>query len=512
MKRFLLSRLLCVALAALLPLTALAQTPNPSWLDQAHEEGKQITTTFTITPGEILSAEPAIADLCKAIAFSFFGQKENLGGFALLLGGKEVFTLNMEVNQQGLYAQSAIFGESVLFLEWDGLQQLLGEAMESVAPGSSASLAAQFQSIGDVFSGNIPSVAAIPQSPEDKKAQILQAFDNDESMASWVNGLLDRMAVTQGEFTAQNHDLATEKTELLLTQDDIAAFMDTQYMKTMIIQQLRNGSPSLSDEELQAQADQLLADSKNEISKSSLQIPITVLASGEDLVALEMPMVMQATQSSWDNDKSEWVEAPMTSGLSIHYYRLTTGDVKSHSFALAGETDGTSFLSLTGICNESDEKHWNFSGDLSADDVVVNLKGNSTTEGNADIMDFTLAVSDIDMVRLGLLLRDSGEACDTQVDLYAAPMLLGGGQGAPSLADAKPIISFNTHTIAQEPDDRFEAVQKTTPETALNLMKMSPEEWDKFGADISMNATKVLYAIMADLPESVLTLLPVLFN
>jgi len=512
MKRFLFSRLLCIALSVLLPLTALAQDPNSSWLDQAREEGKQIATTFTITPGEVLAAEPAVADLLKAIAFGFFGQKESFGGFALLMGGKEVFALNMDVNQKGLYAQSAILGESVVFIEWDGLQKLLEETMESVAPGSSASVAAQFQSFGNMMSGNIPNVTVIPQSPEEKRAQMLQVFGNDESMANWVDGLMNRMAVTQGEFTDPNHDPATEKTEVLITQEDIVAIFDTQYMRNMFLQQLRSSSPGISEELLQAQVDQLLTEGKNEISKASMQIPITVLTSGEDLIALEMPMVIQTTQSSWDSDKSEWVEVPMTVSISIHYYRLTNGDAKNHSFALKGEAEGTNIISLAGTCNETDDKHWNFSGDLTVDADVLNLKGSSTTEDNAHIMDFTLAVSGVDMFRLGLLLHDSSEAYDVQVDLYATPMLLGGSPDSPSLANAKPIVSFNTHTIAQDADDRFEALLKATPETALNLIMMSPEEQAKFVADINLNAMKVLYAIMAELPESALSLVSGMFN
>ena len=480
-------------------------------LDDARAASKQIVTTLTITPGELLASEQAIADLCKVTAFNFIEQNENLIGTALLMGGKEVFTLSMKGSGQGLYAQSHVFGKSVLFLGWDELQKQLEVMMEGMAPGSSAGLATQFQTLRDAFLGNLPSMTATPQTPEEVKALVRQVYGNDEVMINWVDGLLSRMVVTPGEFTGPNHDPATEKTELLLTQDDFIAIFDTQYMKDMLTQTLRSSNPTLTEEQLQAHLKEFLAEGKKEIAKISIQAPITALAHGEELVALEMPMVLQGTQQSWNSDTNEFVEAPMTVNFPIRYHRLTVGDVKKHSFALLGEVDGDFAFSLDGECNERDEKHWDFSGNLMAGAAVVSITGSGTTEGNADIMDFTLAVNGIDQFRLGLLLRDSVKAYDVQADLYVTPTLLGMGPGTSSLSDAKPLVSFNTHTIAQEPDGRFDAVQKATPETSLELMKMSPAEWNQFGTELNTNITQVLYAIMAELPESVLALVSTLF-
>ncbi|MCL1854518.1 MAG: hypothetical protein FWF86_02195 [Clostridia bacterium] len=513
MKRIQLSRLLCFAMAALLPLAALAESPDSSWMDRAWEEGKQIVTTFTVTPGELLATETAVTDLFNAAALSILGQKDNFGSLALLLNGKEVLTLNGESREQGLYVQSELFGDTMLYLDWDGLQALLENMMEGAAPGASAGFSSQFKTFRDALSGKLPSMEAAPQTPEEAKAMILQVYAEDEAMVSWINGLMDRMIVTEGEFTGPDHDPATQKFELLITQDDIAAIMDTQYMKDLITPQLRSGSPGLTEEELQVQVEKALAEGKEAISNSSIQIPITELANEGVLVSVEIPIVVEIKEQTWDIEKNEFTEISDTAMMPIQYCRLTAEDVTKHTFSFIGETGGAVVFSLRGVCNEIDEKHWDFSGDLMADATEVNLKGSCTTESNADILDFTLAVSGADMFRLGLLLQDSGEAYDVQVDLYVTPALLGMNLDASSLGSAKPLVSLNTHTTVQEPDGRFEAFRTATPETSKELMKMSPDEWNNYGMEINTNVTKVLYAVMAELPTSVLTLVaPALFD
>lgn len=102
MTRKLITTLLCLILAVALPLATLADTRH----------------TLTILPGDDLAVIPALEDLCDALSVTLTtGEKS--GGLTLGISGEDVATIAMGADSTGLYVQSNLLSDDVLYLTWD---------------------------------------------------------------------------------------------------------------------------------------------------------------------------------------------------------------------------------------------------------------------------------------------------------------------------------------------------------------------------------------------------------
>lgn len=77
--------------------------------------------------------------------------------------------------------------------------------------------------------------------------------------------------------------------------------------------------------------DELIAKMKEMYSKSEINIPITILTAeeGNTLISMEMPMVMNLTSTTTDEDGKETEQSAKVS-VNLLYNRLTTDAGVTH--------------------------------------------------------------------------------------------------------------------------------------------------------------------------------------
>ena len=102
MNRKWISLVLVLMLAVMMPLQALA--------------GRQ--HVLTIIPGDELASEPLVADVLGAAALKLTtGEKS--GALTLMLNGKDMATIAVGADKDGLYVESDLLSEKVLYVGWD---------------------------------------------------------------------------------------------------------------------------------------------------------------------------------------------------------------------------------------------------------------------------------------------------------------------------------------------------------------------------------------------------------
>ena len=247
----LLAVLLALLLCAMLPLSAMAATEY----------------SFQLIPGDDMASVDAIKDLFDVLTVRFL-KGEGSGMLTLSLSGEDVFSAATRMTGDGLYLDSAILGDKPVYASAEDIGQVLTQ-LASAAEGELPSvlvestyqqemqnvqqqLQMQRLSLDRYLSQIKPMIAQLfsqagmmnelketaladpsvnlPDetfNSEEMRAQIKEAFADDEAMADYVLGILDRAEITEGSFTSDAHDPATQSIKITLTKDDVATLQSS---------------------------------------------------------------------------------------------------------------------------------------------------------------------------------------------------------------------------------------------------------------------------------------------
>ena len=159
---------------------------------------------------------------------------------------------------------------------------------------------------------------------EEMRAQIKEAFADDEAMADYVLGILDRAEITEGSFTSEAHDPATQSIKITLTKDDVATLQSSTTVQKML-----TDSGSMTGEEAAAELKKAMD------NMEKMDVVMTMYADDSHLVALEMTMDSAMTVTD-DDGEAERESVQMTAA----YNRLTKDGVVNHSATMMLGEDG----------------------------------------------------------------------------------------------------------------------------------------------------------------------------
>ncbi len=502
MKSKLFTRLLCLAIALLLPLSALA-TAEPSLLEKALTDGKQVVTTISVTPGEDLSQDPILADLCKVLALRFTAQGD-VGAFSLLLSQEEALTLNGRMDETGLFLDSPMLYDGVLYFAMADLQKVLETSMQSSGAGNE--MFAQFQhgfNSGAMMGSTAAFGKDVTSMTEAEMREFFVKLTGDEDYADWVLALQKKAVITQGDFTADTHDPATTKVELTLTRDDLLPIFDMEIVKKNIRQQLAAipENSSLTPEELETKVDEAVAEAKAELQKMEIQMDLTALQTDTDLISMTMPVTVKGKTTATDAEGTE-TEQDFTAYMNLDYNRLTTADKANHALNLTTGENDKPMLAINGFVNENKDGGFDMDFAVTGAEDSMNgaLKGVYTPVENGG--NGLLSLSSQGSEALVRFAQQTSEAAvDTKVDLF----LKEGDAALMTLADTdKPTITLDINAALRDDDGSFQALLSATPETAAQPLQMSEQDMGIFMQTLAMNAQKLLMNILPKLPESLL--------
>ena len=302
----LLAVLLALLLCAMLPLSAMAATEY----------------SFQLIPGDDMASVDAIKDLFDVLTVRFL-KGEGSGMLTLSLSGEDVFSAATRMTGDGLYLDSAILGDKPVYASAEDIGQVLtqlatadesaDEEMVSQIKPMIAQLFSQAGMMNELKGTALadPSVNLPDETfnSEEMRAQIKEAFADDEAMADYVLGILDRAEITEGSFTSEAHDPATQSIKITLTKDDVATLQSSTTVQKML-----TDSGSMTEEEAAAELKKAMD------NMEKMDVVMTMYADDSHLVALEMTMDSAMTVTD-DDGEAERESVQMTAA----YNRLTEG-------------------------------------------------------------------------------------------------------------------------------------------------------------------------------------------
>ena len=484
----LLAILLALLLCAMLPLSALAATEY----------------SFQLIPGDDMASVDAVKDLCDALTVRFL-KGESGGMLTLSLSGEDVFSAAARITGDGLYLDSAILGDKPVYASAENIGQVLtqllsiDETMDAEAVSAIKPMIVQLFSQVSIMeelkgtpltdpSVTLPSEIA---SNEELREQIRKAFADDEVMADYVLGILNRAEIAEGSFTSDAHDPATQSMKITLTKDDVATLQNSTTVQKML-----TDSGSMTGEEAAAELKKAMD------NMEKMDVVTTLYTDESHLVALEMTMdsVMNATD---DDGETEKKSVQMTAA----YNRLTKDGVVNHSAAMTmgedGETEaGLAFVlaagdgsyALDGAMNEVDD---------GKEEPVLTVKGVlNSADSKADGWLAMLANE------TQITVTCSGSADGDQTERLISAYIRENAVAVTELAASeRPLFSLRVTTSENADDSALKAIESATAESALQPLQMSDDELTEYLTSISTNATQVLYAVLSKLPSSVIELL-----
>ncbi len=509
-------RLLSILVALLLlPFGALAQGAQKDMVAQAYQDGKEVVTTLTFTPGAAMGADQITTDLCAATALRLTSMSDGYGALTLVLSGTDVFSAKLRTETDGMYAESEVLGDKPLYFTWDDLESLITEAMQD--SGADADTIASFT---QGFTQGIEEMTLLggqkteDMTEEEVKQKIIEAMGGDESFVQWIDSIEAKQIVTKGEFTLGDSDVADTKTEMTLTTEDMNAMLDTQYMKDKVSQQIKLEDSTLTDEELAAKTEEAIAEAKAEMEASGFTMPVTVYTVGEDEDFVAMQFDMTGNFTSEDINDGELLseagvtidesDEPFKLDMTVKVIKKTLGTGTLYTLSVTATKDDESTVTMDGNLNVGDTACTGALTILDKDaqpaltlaltsDYTDPKHVTGSLEGTVVADEETTAF----MLSMDKVVGDT--TADTALSLYTAASL----SALKADPDAALLGTLNIGLAVQEPGDTFTALAAATPDTSLEVMKLSDSEMQDYLGTLETNYMAVFYAIFTNLPDSV---------
>lgn len=486
MKQTKLLAILLALLCALLPLSAMAATEY----------------SVQLIPGDDMASVPAVKDLCDALTLRLL-QGENSGMLTLNLSGEDVFSAAARVTGDGLYLDSALLGDKPVYASAEDIGQVLTQ-LASAEEGMTQETLNQIKPmIAHLFSqaGMMselkgmaladPSVTPPAELKSDElREQLQKLYGDDPAMLDYVLGILDRAEITEGSFTSDAHDPATQSIKITLTKDDVAKLHGSSTVRKALTQ-----TGAVTEEEAAAELKKAMD------NMEKMDVLMTLYADDSHLVALEMTMDSAMTVTD-DDGETERESVQMTAA----YNRLTKDGVVNHSATMMLGEDGETEADLAFVLTEEDGSYTLDGAMNEVDDgkekPILTVKGVLTVaDGKAD--GWLALLADETQVTFTYAASVEGDSTDRVMALYVRENAVALTELA---ASERPLFSLRLKTTENADDSALKAIEAVTAETALQPLQMSDEEATEYLTSISTNATKLLYAALSKLPSSVIEL------
>lgn len=484
----LLAVLLALLLCAMLPLSAMAATEY----------------SFQLIPGDDMASVDAIKDLFDVLTVRFL-KGEGSGMLTLSLSGEDVFSAATRMTGDGLYLDSAILGDKPVYASAEDIGQVLTQlatadesADEEIVSQIKPMIAQLFSQAGMMNelketaladpSVNLPDETF---NSEEMRAQIKKAFADDEAMADYVLGILDRAEITEGSFTSEAHDPATQSIKITLTKDDVATLQSSTTVQKML-----TDSGSMTGEEAAAELKKAMD------NMEKMDVVMTMYADDSHLVALEMTMDSAMTVTD-DDGEAEKESVQMTAT----YNRLTVDGTVNHSATMLLGEDGKTEADLAFVLTAKDGSYTLDGAMNEVDDgkeePILTVKGVlNSADSKAD--GWLAMLADENQITFTYTGSTEGDQTERLVSLYARENAVAITELA---ASERPLFSLRVTTSENADDSVLKAIESATAENAVQPLQMSDDELTEYLTSISTNATQVLYTVLSKLPSSVIELL-----
>lgn len=484
MFRKILASVLCLMLALAMPLSSFAATD----------------VTARIIPGdEIAAAEETVANVLGSLIFHVIADEEGAMKLALESTSGEIVSAAMSMDENGFFVSSPLLGERTLYFDLDDIAAVMTQTMKQ--QGMSDEEIAQFQQAMGSMTMPTNFLTAQEMDEDELEAMLL----NDPAMVKFIESIEKKTVVTEGSFTDAAHNPATTKTEVTMDSSDIALLMDAEIYNQFYASFAQSAGMN---------ADEMAAKVKELLNQMDINYNIVTYTAGEDDVcAAEMDMTIKGELTVEVADKNgktstQTANLDMVSKMTMNV--LTNGEVDTCTIAADMTNNGTGSddlktMKLDAVVDINDEADtYGITGVMTVNDDPLNFKG-ALTEGENDAVKGWLALL-ADSQQLTFTV-DANKADETQNVLVSLMMRENATDIVEPTWSDKALMSIALQIKDVETPAELAALKAATPETALQLLKMSETELNNEMEAISADAMSALFAGLANLPPELLSLM-----
>ncbi len=409
-------------------------------------------TTISVGLGDELAQQQFVKDLLDVVAIRVVNDAETgAAALSVLISDESVVTAAFRADEEGIFAQSDVLGDKTVFIGMEDLQELMKEAMEQ----SGTQLPMNFTGAFD-----------LNKLLED----IIKVASEDAELIEAAEDIANRAVVTDGEFASELHDTAERKTELTLANADYVKFIETKTVRYVIETLLKMSNPAMSESDINAQIDSALDEAKKAYEQMDITEAITAYTVDGDKTLVALTVDTQMVESQ---DKVAEGEKPQTVLMPMSYNRLTVESGALHTVSIEAQSNDKTEAVIKAHLNENNDGTANGLLGILAGPQEINVAYNRTVDADAAV---------------------------NVLDVYTR-------SGATSLlepaASDRPIISLKVET-KEVSGEELAAVAAATKENSVELLKMSQDEAQEFGAEVTTRASQLMFAVLSKMPASVL--------
>jgi len=449
----------------------------------AFAEGTETVTTITAKPGAQLGVDPTAAQIFDTAAIRIHSMPEGYGAFVLSFKDVDAFQSLFRLKEDGVYVQSQSLGIEPLYFSWDDLSKLLKEQLANNPDMTAA---------GGMFGGDMFQSMLNGSMTEE---QALETMGIDAEFMAYISDIQAAQTVETGSFVLEGSDTANQKAVIKLTNDQLARALELNIVRKQMSNQVSMQDPSLTEEEVKTNVDAQLEQAKQAIKNANLNVTLTVYTKDSEFIALQFVL---------DGAMANSGAAESKAGVTLTLTKTTVDTAK--------------FYQMTFKLLEGESEIINQYGSLYLADAYVlgNYKINSMDGTPLVSVDFNFDKSLVDhttgefaltmydgtgsALNSALVVFDqakSGDTTDTSLDAYIAADSM--DMLKADLAKAS-LISLKFHTVTQPDSGFFSALQNASPETSVQLLKMTPDELNAYMQVMQQNLTMTLVTVINNLP------------
>ena len=122
------------------------------------------------------------------------------------------------------------------------------------------------------------------------KSEALDMMDLDEETMAFATDIEASQMVETGSFSLDGSDVATEKTTVVLSPEDLVRAVELPMVRQQIEQQLVMEAPESTEAEIGEQIDAMIDEMKTFITESKLTVTVSMYMTDDEFIAYEFHM------------------------------------------------------------------------------------------------------------------------------------------------------------------------------------------------------------------------------
>lgn len=464
--------------------------------------------TLTVTPGDDLASVEAVKDLLDVLSLRLLcGEQSSM--LTIALSDTDAISLALRGDETGVFVQSAALGEKPLYFSKEDIISFMNNAIKSTSADGAAVSVSLTQTMEQAFTvfGQVGDAAAAA-TPEEAAQKMADVFKDDPAMLAYVQGVMDGATVTDGDFTAETHDPATQKKEYTITKDDLMKLADSTTVQKIMI------SSSKQDDSASAMTPEQAAEEyKKALDKMEFSIPMTLYTAdeGKTLISMSVPMTLKGTaeQTKTEDGKTTTETKTIDVLMDMAYDRLTTDGVIGHNAGFTMTVDGKDAMKGSFALTDDTKGQYNVDALLTPIDDdgkekdAMGVKGALTTSETASNGWLGMLLGGV-QITFEYTGAKTADGKDKTIAIYER----GEATSIVELsASDRPMVTLNESVNENAPEEGLADVNAATVEGSMQLLQMSQEELETALGDIMTSAQSTLLTVMGLLPPSVLQLL-----